>query len=177
VATAYLEARFARKLPEGGIIPGCRGVYIGSDEPPTWATNWISAKRHLNFALYDKRLKIRSVLARTVAFDTVPKSLSPKGFQRKGLFMYQPGDPTVWVITEGEIDFMALSLFCPQKPSIIGMFAGGLDRETFDYIVPMGADVIVATDWDEQGEKYFRQICTWRGVRRWLKPSPTLRNC
>lgn len=78
-----------------------------------------------------------------------------------------PGETPVVVIAEGAIDVMSYYQLHPVEGYYLS-FAGGLSHEQVDLLAWVtnrcpGARVVIATDADEQGEKYAAQIWQVRG--------------
>lgn len=162
----YLHYRYGRPVPDAVCLTDVvRGRHVG--HAPEWAGGWTEGCYHLHFPLRDHTGAVRSVIARSVDTGVRVKSRSPSKKLRRGLFMHHQADSSVYVITEGELDYLAWVLFCPQKPSVIGMFSGSLSEDLFKAI-PATATVWVATDPDEAGENYYKDVLKYReDAQRW----------
>lgn len=175
-AQAYLQDRWGQPLKAERLrkLKGVWGGGLTSDCEPDWAKGWFRQKRRIHVGLYDTQLYLRSVVARSVG-DYSPKGVSPTGYSRSGLFMYAEGQPNLVVIAEGELDFLAWALLCEQQPTVVGVVSGSITEELVTYVLPRYAHVVVATDWDEQGDAYYEKIRKFRkeGISRWKQQSKT----
>ena len=173
-AQNYLQDRWGQPIKLEALrgLTGAWGGILDKAAEPRWAQGWADQGRYIHLGLYDDNLCIRSILARSVRGVT-PKGVSPTGYNRSGLFMYQPGREDLVVIAEGEVDFLAWSLLCEQKPTVIGVVSGSVTEKMVTKVLPSYAHVVVATDWDKQGDEYYRKIRKLRrDVTRWKKRSP-----
>ncbi len=174
--TAYLASRgidagrvadldLARALPAGDV--------------PSWARTWQTTGHRLIVPLCDASGVMRSVLARSLDRGAQRKSLAPTGYTRAGLVMacafglliLSTGKPAWWrrdldlriVIAEGEIDSLAWasqwSDAAQHAPATLGIVSGSWTPEIAARI-PDGAVVVIATDADDEGEKYAGRIST-----------------
>jgi hypothetical protein len=157
---------------------------------PKWASWWPDAGYQLMVWLVDATGQRRGVRARRIRSGPMPKSLSPKGFTTRGLFM-ACWDVCGWlqlrnattdvddlrqlndelrqlIIAEGEIDF--LSWVSIQPIPVIGISAGSWTGD-LAALIPPTCHVTIATHNDEAGDRYANRIssslhdgCT---VSRW----------
>jgi hypothetical protein len=126
---------------------------------------------------------MRSVLARSVERAPAKKSLGTQGHGRRGLVMAGPHGRAMldapqapWhrlerlrlTVHEGEIDVLRAIAqgtdgvseedFRPAAyRAVIGIFAGSFTRDVAAR-VPSGTTVVLATDADDQGDKYANEI-------------------
>lgn len=162
-ACAMLDRRRIdpRAVEEGDLA---RVLAVDCDAP-AWATGpsgpWTRTGYRLLVPLYDAHGTMRSAIARDVT-GLAPngrKSLAPRRYERRGLIM---ADPRVRaglaggrvLILEGEIDYLFAAT--RSTPSI-GIVQGSWTDEHAAR-VPDGADVVIATDPDDEGEKYAARI-------------------
>lgn len=171
-----------------------------SGDAPQWCRGphgpWGRTGHRLVVPLFDATGVIRSVLARRVVDGDGPKSLAPAGYSRTGLVLadglarqvLEAGTVPPWfdddtelekiVIAEGEIDFLlwatAPSVLTDSGhgPAVFGIVAGSWTPDISKRI-PVGARVTVATDLDDDGDKYAEMIAaTLRNrneVQRWTQ--------
>lgn len=176
-AIAYLESR--------GINPvavqenDLARILEVQGECPRWARSadgpWTRTGHRLLFPLFDARGVLRSLIARDVTGRAARKSLSAAG-ARKGLLMAdgigrallagRGGAPRV-VICEGEIDYalVASQRGESDESAVLGIFSGSWQAEHAKRI-PDGAELVIATDNDEAGEKYAGAIAETLSKRR-----------
>lgn len=144
-----IDPSLARALPE-----------YAFEAPPI--VGWKRSRRTLILPLYDADGALRNVIGRSIGAAPRIKSMSLIGYSRQGLSMIRPGDPKHIVVAEGEIDFLAWSLFGEGNPTVVGIFAGSGTDWTRN--VNRGAEVLISTDPDDAGEKYAKQIVeNWKG--------------
>lgn len=119
-----------------------------------WLKGWRKSQRTLIFPLYDSAFTVKSVLARSLGNAKV-KSLSPAGYTRKGLFLWNgvPPGPVV-IIAEGEIDVVSWDQAHPDK-CVFGYFSGSYG----DWVEQLKwCDVVLALDHDDAGNAYCDEI-------------------
>jgi len=120
--------------------------------------------------MYDACGRLRSLRARhhDLPAHGAPKAVSPAGCRVSGLvFSNQLGvemlrgqaSPMMVLITEGGTDTLAASLLSPPHVprAILGVGSGAWTADHADQIPP-GAELVIATDPDEAGERYAQQI-------------------
>lgn len=179
----------ARALPRGTPCPSWAG--FGSRP-------WSESEHRLIVPLYDFTGAMRSVLARSIEVAPAKKSLGAQGHGRRGLVMAGPhglgvlvtGAQRHWhrleqlrvTIYEGEIDTLrAIArgvdgvLEDDYRPAayraVLGIFAGSFTRDVAAR-VPDGTTVVLATDADDDGDRYAAEIqeriggrCSFERVR------------
>jgi len=176
--TSYLRSRH---IPPGPVADLDLALALPRDAGvPAWAhvrgEPWPSSGHRLIVPLVDAEGKRRSVLARSIEADAERKSTPPAGYARKGLVMACPlartllstgSAPKGWsgelcvIIAEGETDWLA---WCTQwgdyedAPAVIGIVSGSWTRRHADRLPAEGARILIATDADEQGDKYAASI-------------------
>lgn len=151
----YCEGRFGRRefdVPQA-LARRLPDFTLETDEIRGW-----KHKRKLIFPLYDAKGVMRSVIARSIAAKPKVKSMSPRGFTRVGLCLMRPGDDQRVVICEGEMDWLAWSLFGPEDTTVYGIFAGAITGSQTFLSKHRFAEVLIATDIDEAGDKYATDI-------------------
>ena len=183
-------------VPHWAWAPKGREVHGGS---------WSTLGYRLIVPLYNAKGQMCSLRARRAfnsgqeKLDGRPKSITPAGYELKGLVMAEglgrlmlSGEPlgddssaAEWVkhcglwISEGEPDFLTLctqfSDAAQDAPAVLGIMAGSLTRELIARI-PDDTTVYIATDSDTAGDTYARQIQAALAksqvkVRRW-SPTP-----
>jgi len=185
------EARrwMERRIGAGWRAVGGLGGALQPGRPlPGWAGSrrgtWVASGHRLILPVIDHRGRIRSVRARRItdADTSAPKSLPPRGYSVGGLVLACPSaarllrgqhpspSPRV-VIAEGEVDWLAWA--SQARYAVFGIGSGWW---TISHAValPDGIDVLIATDLDEQGDRYAEAIAdTLRGharITRW-RPS------
>ena len=166
----------ARILPtpdEAAARWGIRGARCRS-MLPRWARwgalPWTEAGYRVLLPLYDARGRLRSLRARHVDQPPsgAPKAVSPAGCKVSGLvFANRLGvdmlrglaSPMMVLICEGGTDTLAASLLSPPHVprAILGVGSGAWTPEHAAQIPP-GAEVVIATDPDEAGQRYADQI-------------------
>ncbi len=179
---AYLERRGADVL---AVADGDLARALPNDgaDLPRWARlgrrAWSASGHRLLVALHDERGELRSMLARDVTGEAERKSLAPQGYARRGLAMacglarqiLETGARPPWwtgdaprlriVVAEGEIDFLVAASRIgdgsEHAPAVVGIVAGSWS-EAIAARMPDGAELVIATDPDEGGERYARQI-------------------
>jgi hypothetical protein len=111
---------------------------------------------------------MRSVRACRVVDGTTPKRLPPKDCRARGLVMANlagfqllkrasPAQVSRVLIAEGEPDWLTLATVQPEDVPVLGIVSGSWSDEFADTI-PAGADVVIYTDPDPQGERYAQKI-------------------
>jgi hypothetical protein len=143
---------------------------------PDWARlgarPWTETGHRLIVPMYDAHGAMRSVLARSIERSPTLKSAAPRGFSRSGLVLanalgrgmleharaprwWPAGQPFEALIAEGEIDHIASAVRADRKhgPAVLAVVSGSWTGEHAARI-PHGSHVVVATDADEQGDKY-----------------------
>lgn len=177
-----VEHNCARALPDGAECP--EWAHFG-------AHAWSRTGHRLIVPLYDSIGRMRSLIARSVEKDPLRKSLGARGKQRGGLLMagtfgramLQYGPSQRWhrddrmrvSVYEGEIDLLravangedADLKRGPRAASFraaLGIFSGSFTPGVAARL-PSGARVIIATDADDQGDKYARDIRALIGER------------
>ena len=150
--------------------------------PDWWPGKWAALWRVITPA-FEPDGRLASIHARSVASQAVkPKSRWPIGYEAGGLFMGNadgirmlrgrpPGDLEGLLVCEGLTDlFQACSfVICERMKFAVLAGASGSFRDLSKVRVPEKLDVIVATDPDEKGDQYAREI--WRA----LAPRPIYR--
>ena len=148
---------------------------LPSDSLPPWAGfsrqgAWADTGHRLLVPLYGSAGEHESFRARLiVASDTLPKVLTPQGFEVRGLVMACPlartllrGSPPSWwraevVVSEGVPDFLTWASRQPDArehgPAYLGIDAGSWS-ESIAARIPDGAEVYVRTHEDEAGVRY-----------------------
>lgn len=164
---ADLELAFA--LSTSGALPG-------------WArmqgSPWRETGHRILVPLYDAKGALQSVIARSIHRDAERKSTPPVGFSRSGLVMacaFARGllvatkRPEWWpstrrievVITEGEIDWLLWATAAGDAdefaPAVFGVVAGSWTLE-HAHRLPRDVHAIIATDDDDEGDKYADKI-------------------
>ena len=133
---------------------------------------WHAAKYRVLFPMYDAAGVMRSLTARRIPdAKRGPKSFPPVGYERAGLViadrrgqellagtLHLP-DATrlVIVIAEGELDVAAWSAAPVLEPDVVRAVLGiqsGSWTAAVAARIPDGATVLIATDLDNEGEKY-----------------------
>ena len=172
--------RLARALPTGlrwpGVVPKAQG-FGQWRSGPDWGLRML-------IPLYDLKGVIRSVVFRR-AFDmrtdhprlaeAPPKVLHARG-GRAGLVManavarailLEGGMPELFrgatlevVVAEGEMDLLAASIEPHGRDTIRAVFGicSGSWRSDHARLIPAGSRVAIATDQDEQGERYAEHV-------------------
>lgn len=181
----------ARALPRSAQVPQWIGFKRRSG---TWIS-WPSVGRRLLLRLYDHAGNVASIsLARESQDLGGAKSWSPRRTgcvlaDGLGVQLLATGALPEWwdggpqltvVITEGDVDFLSWATQRhyqgePYGPAVFGIFSGSWTRE-FAGRVPDSAKVVIATDADEQGDKFAATIVkTFVGRRiafeRWRPPT------
>jgi hypothetical protein len=180
----------------------CARAMTASSALPQWArsgdSSWLASGHRLIVPLYDCFGVMRSVVARSIERNPRRKSLGVQGHGRRGLVMagsygremLVTGAMLHWhrlerlrlTVTEGEVDFLRAVasgaddvLEDDYRPAafraVVGIFAGSFTRDVA-WRVPSGTTVVLATDADEQGDKYAAEIqvrigerCSYERVR------------
>jgi hypothetical protein len=157
---------------------------------PPWARlrglPWASSGHRLIAPLVDSRGRLSSLLARRIAESDTPKSVAPSGHTRAALVLacalarlvLEHGARPMWwasqaprlrlVIAEGEVDYLAAATRAPDSehaPATLGIFSGSWTPEIAAR-VPDGAELVIATDADEAGDRYAAQIVGSMAARR-----------
>lgn len=185
--SAYLESRgtdpvtvadrvLAVALPDAAELP--TWARIGGRP-------WTALGHRLLVPLYDAGGAVRSVLARRVTSGSSPKTLPPAGFGRAGLVMACPfarevlrlgARPEWWpdegprlrvIVAEGDSDFLAVAVGRSSRerwadgdehaPAVIGIQSGAWTDE-IGARMPSGAEIVIATDSDDAGDRYAASI-------------------
>jgi len=141
---------------------------------PEWASiggrAWSTTGHRLVVPMVDVGGEVRSLLARRVPNPTAEgerKSIAPKGYGRAGLVMANGGarfllcsampemrDLRV-VVAEGETDWLVWTT--RYDLPVLGMVSGSWSTDIAARI-PNGATVVVATDADAEGDRYYAKI-------------------
>jgi len=173
---AYLSEK--RRVNVSRIVPLDVARALPLDVRPKWTTHkpnpnkhaatWAQTGHRLIVPLYDNQGTRRSVLARDITGSS-PRKSTTNG-QRTGLVMANPiarswlalgewpeGAASRLIVAEGEIDFLQWCAAHGSTRGVLGIFAGSWTQEHADRI-PSGSVLLVATDNDEQGNKYAAQI-------------------
>jgi hypothetical protein len=172
LAAEVARRDLARALPASAKCP----AWAGTGDDDRWRS-WAAQGARLVVPLFDARGELRSVLARFPRkVEVGPKSLGAKGYQRGGLVMANAqarawlngidATPSRCSVLEGETCYL-LSAAGPAprqtwasrggSPAFFGVFSGSWTRELADRI-PDGSHVAIATDDDDQGDAYAREI-------------------
>lgn len=192
-----MELELAKALP-ADVAELPPWAALGTRERPETARSWATLGYRCLVPLYDASGALASLRARSVTGAT-PKAIPPTGnhlappihYEVRGLVMANPvgrrllrdgrapswwpgGKPLEVWIAEGETDFLAIAtgwrIDDREHPAVFGIESGAWVPEIAAR-VPFAARVIVATDADEQGERYAAKVReTLRGraeVRRW----------
>lgn len=146
---------------------------------------WPQAGYHLLLPLFDAHGVMRSVLARRTGAGEGPKSVAPRGFGRRALVLANPsaqraleagarppsaGTKLRWLISEGEMDFLTWASRDLPELAVLGIFSGSW-QPALAARIPRGAEVIVRTHPDAQGDRYAAQIAeSLEGRCRLLRP-------
>lgn len=145
---------------------------------PSWAQPWHRSGHLLIAPAYDHRGDMRSLRAVRVIDSDRPKRLAPKGYAIRGLVLADalgrlilrfgaverwPTDrPLQLIIVEGETDLWSwASRFSDADetaPAILGLIGPGSWTTAVASRVPNGAEVLIRTDLDGQGERYANEI-------------------
>lgn len=146
-----------------------------------WATfrgrSWFDAGYRLVVPVYDAIGAMRGLRA----WSPEAKRIAPMGCNVRGLVMacspfgvamFEGAHrPDRVVIAEGEPDFLTWAthgaLLDARRWVTLGIVSGAWTQEIADRI-PEGAEVIVRTDADAQGEKYAQAIVQTLGTRAWV---------
>lgn len=186
-AAAYLAFRGIEpvaKLLEHDCV---RAMPLGAP-CPAWAgfgrQTWSETGHRLIVPLYDFQGELRSVIARSVERAPAKKSLGVQGYGRRGLVMagsygremLLTGAQAHWhrlerlrlTVHEGEVDVLRAVaqgaddvLEEDYRPAafraVLGIFAGSFTRDIASR-VPSGTTVVLATDADDEGDKYSKEI-------------------
>ena len=192
-----MELELAKALPaDAAELP--EWAALGKPERPDTARPWAALGYRCLVPLYDASGALVSLRARSVT-GAQPKAVPPTGkhlappvhYEVRGLVMANPvgrrllrdglapswwpiGKPLVVWIAEGEVDFLTIAtgwaIDDREHPAVFGVESGAW-RPEIAARIPFGSVVIVATDADEQGERYAAKVIeTLRGraeVRRW----------
>lgn len=144
---------------------------------PSWARSrqgtWVQSGHRLLFRLWDATGSFTSVRARGLTPTATPKSLSPAGFQVKGVVLSDPlgvqlasgADLNWWtpvvLVLEGEPDWLVWAAQQreaeEQGPACFGLHAGSWGQDLGDRI-PTNAEVIIRTDNDAAGDDYAEHV-------------------
>jgi 5S rRNA maturation endonuclease (ribonuclease M5) len=180
-----------RRIDPGAVADRDLARVLPVDGLPPWASlggrSWADTGHHLLVPCFDERGAMCSLLARNTR-GGAPKSLGPSGYGRRGLIMadslarqlLHDGERPEWfgehevriAIAEGEIDFLLAATAAGDADEYahasLGIFSGSLTDQIAARI-PYGSKIIIATDHDEQGERYARSIAqALRSARRHL---------
>jgi predicted P-loop ATPase len=150
---------------------GLAKLLAGDAELPAWARvgrrSWAHSGHRLLLELVDADGEVRSVLARSLDAAARPKSVAPTGHQRAGLALANAparallaGDRvaagTVVVIAEGEVDHLSWCL--AHDMPVISIVSGSWTDAWAARLIASGTSIVIATDLDDAGDKYARQI-------------------
>lgn len=179
---AVEDADLARTLPAEGALPSwarCRG------------RDWCETGHALVVPMHDHAGELATVHARFIGADPgdLPKSLTPAGASNRGVVMACPlgrlllaGEARDWprllvVVVEGVPDYLAAvaqhSDADEDAPAVLGIVGGGRAGSWSADLaarIPAHAEVVLAVDPDEAGERYaeaIRATLPGREVRRW----------
>lgn len=186
-AAGYLGSRGITEVDVLAGAEAARALRRGI-ELPAWASvagrPWSETGHRIVVPLYDFTGRMMSVLARSVDRGTRPKSVGTSGYQRRGLVMaggygrqmLMSGDNGSLhhmenfrlTIFEGEVDLLrGLATGADdvanenyQTASVrgaLGIMSGSFTRDIASR-VPSRSTVVLATDGDEQGDKYADEI-------------------
>ncbi len=157
-AKAVAAFDLARALPRAGALP---------DWARLGEKSWATTRHRLIVPLYDHRGVMRSVVARSVDRQPMYKSAGARGYARAGLVMadglgramLERGTaPTQIVIREGEVDWASEAVAQRETNiAVLGIVSGSWTTAHAKR-VPDGARVVIATDDDEQGDRYAAAI-------------------
>jgi hypothetical protein len=170
------------------VIHDCARALPAGLACPPWArfgeSDWSRTGHRLIVPLYDFLGEMRSFVARSIERAPAKKSLGVQGYGRRGLVMagtygramLSTGAIAHWhrlerlrlTIAEGEIDTLRAvatgaddELESDYRPAafraVLGIFAGSFTRDVASR-VPSGTTVVIATDADEQGDKYAADV-------------------
>jgi hypothetical protein len=151
---------------------------------PSWARfgslTWTKIGNRLLVPLVNGKGEIRSIVARRIIDGETPKALPPKGFGKAGLVWACPfartllreGMPSWWgpdapplriFIVEGDSDFLTAATGASHgirwsdadeyAPAIIGITSGAW-TDQIGARIPDGAELVIATDADDAGNKF-----------------------
>lgn len=139
------------------------------DWPSWWPAAWASTWR-LVMRAYDAHGDVASVHARSIVPDAEPKTRWPRGVpagylfaDKRGVALLrgEPGDTDRVVICEGMTDTVAMALAVAdagRRFATIGITAGA--TKTLREVRWPKVPIVVATDHDDAGERYAREIFT-----------------
>jgi hypothetical protein len=151
-----------RSLPDGVALP-------------SWASSWRRGGYLALVPTWDACGVMRSLRARRIGdavWPNAPKEMAPKGFNVGELVMANgpalellrgAASGVDLVVAEGATDFMAAAQQWPTY-AVMGIYAGSWCDAIAERI-PSTVRVIIATDDDEQGDKYAAAITTTIGSR------------
>ncbi len=171
---AVVDADLARELPATFTPFRWMQHKVDPAAGPETTASWGATSHRAIVPLYDATGAMRSVLARPLV-PSPRKSTTPSRFARAGLVMANPiarrmlertASPRIVIVCEGETDYLltavgpaTLTRWPGEPPAVLGMFQGGWSAEPAAR-VPDGANVIIATDNDPDGDKYAARIAS-----------------
>jgi len=147
---------------------------------PRWASyrgsSWALLGYRAVIPLFDSAGVLRSVRSRRVCPGDGPKTLPPAGFDVGGLCMLNPPAlallrkqplqgwpaPLPIVVTEGEPRFLAWSM--RRRECVFGIYSGAWTAG-HAAAIPAGSNVLIETDHDGAGDRYFNTVLESLGGR------------
>jgi len=178
----------ARALPHGCPLPRWARSREGS---------WLESGHRLLLPVFDEAGHMRSLRGWRIPEGQRPKRLGAAAkagglvlANALGRMMLETGARPEWwptrapfdvVVTEGEPDFVAMvgvySDADELAPAVLGIAGSGAWSQAIADRIPSGTRVYLATDHDEAGERYARDVAGTLGGRcplfRWPKPKET----
>jgi len=173
ICRAWIEQRWID--PEIVALYNYGTAIDGSTAKFPWATfkkkNWSDTGYQAIFPLYNPQGKLTSVRARWVSYQKpLSKVINPSGCEVQGtiladrqalaILQEKPLDDYdgYIVITEGDPDYLSWATRNKENTfATFGVFSGSWNND-FASKIPEHSKVVVATHYDNDGEKYFRQI-------------------
>jgi hypothetical protein len=159
---AYLEGRGLdpSKVP-AGVVPA---RFSASWWPRAWSSTW-----RLVVPAVSGRGELLSVQVRAVAGDVEPRMRWPYGCSAGGLLFAdptrarpllrrEPSPATRLVIAEGLTDYLTVASGSGEDTAVLGVASGSVVALRLLELPETIRSVIVATDYDRQGEVYAQQI-------------------
>jgi len=157
-------------------IQSCTRVLTAHQTLPSFAAigkrTWYCAGYRVIVPLFDHAGQLRSLRARRIVNPGAqPKSIAPRGFSIKGLFManqaalnlfrHAPTDvlaPARIVVVEGEMDFLSWFQNCTDENLVLlGITAGSWTKD-IGARIPSESDVYLRTHQDSAGDIYAERI-------------------